>query len=48
MNHGELKCVGSPIFLKNRFGTGYQLNLLGDEKIKKESILNFMKSFIFN
>lgn len=27
MNHGQVKCCGSPIFLKNTFGSGYRLTL---------------------
>lgn len=25
MSHGELKCLGSSVFLKNKFGMGYNL-----------------------
>ncbi len=28
MSEGEMKCCGSPLFLKNRFGTGYNLTLV--------------------
>lgn len=28
MNEGELVCLGSPLFLKNRFGTGYTLTVV--------------------
>jgi ATP-binding cassette, subfamily A (ABC1), member 3 len=27
MNHGKVKCCGSPLFLKNRFGSGYRVTL---------------------
>jgi ATP-binding cassette subfamily A (ABC1) protein 3 len=27
MNHGKVKCCGSPLFLKNTFGSGYRLTL---------------------
>ncbi len=27
MNHGQVKCCGTPIFLKNSFGSGYRLTL---------------------
>lgn len=27
MNHGKVKCCGSPLFLKNAFGSGYRLTL---------------------
>ena len=28
MNEGELVCLGSPLFLKNRFGLGYTLTIV--------------------
>ena len=28
MNHGEIKCCGSPIFLKNRFGQGFKIRII--------------------
>ena len=28
MNEGELICLGSPLFLKNRFGSGYTLTVI--------------------
>ena len=28
MNEGELVCLGSPLFLKNRFGSGYTLTIV--------------------
>ena len=37
MNEGELVCLGSPLFLKNRFGTGYSLNV-----IKKSAMADAM------
>ncbi len=30
MNHGQVKCCGSPLFLKNRFGSGYRLTITKD------------------
>ena len=27
MNHGQVRCCGSPLFLKNTFGSGYRLTL---------------------
>ena len=27
MNHGEVKCCGRPLYLKNTFGLGYRLTL---------------------
>ena len=28
MNEGELVCLGSPLYLKNRYGTGYTLTVI--------------------
>ena len=28
MNEGQLVCLGSPLFLKNKFGTGYTLTVV--------------------
>jgi len=28
MSKGKLNCLGSSLFLKNRFGVGYHLNLI--------------------
>jgi ATP-binding cassette, subfamily A (ABC1), member 3 len=27
MNHGKVKCCGSPLFLKDRFGSGYRITI---------------------
>jgi ATP-binding cassette subfamily A (ABC1) protein 2 len=27
MSHGQLRCAGSPLFLKNAYGVGYQLTI---------------------
>lgn len=43
MNHGQVKCCGSPLFLKNAYGSGYKLTLAKNanfELNKFEFILN--------
>lgn len=37
MSNGRLTCLGSSMFLKNKFGLGYNLNLLmtADKKVAK-------------
>lgn len=32
MNHGQVKCCGSPIFLKNSYGSGYRLTISKNPK----------------
>ena len=35
MNHGQVKCCGSPIFLKKTFGSGYRLTLAKNINFKE-------------
>lgn len=39
MNEGELICLGSPLFLKNRFGSGYTLTVVKKGAIADSSTL---------
>ena len=34
MCKGKLTCLGSPLFLKNRFGVGYNLNIIKTNNTK--------------
>lgn len=36
---GKLKCVGSSLFLKNRFGLGYHLNLITNQNFDQEPLI---------
>ena len=49
MNHGKVKCCGSPLFLKNTFGHGYLLTLSKgakfDEFLFKNDIFNLIKDY---
>ena len=38
MNHGQVKCCGSPIFLKDRFGSGYKLTITKDANFNKKAL----------
>lgn len=38
MAHGQMKCLGSPLFLKNRFGAGYKLTLVKSKKEKNQKV----------
>ena len=38
MTLGSLKCVGSPFFLKNRFGVGHNITMVMGENANKEAI----------
>jgi ATP-binding cassette subfamily A (ABC1) protein 3 len=40
MNHGQVKCCGSPLFLKNTFGSGYRLTLSKGVNFKENLFLS--------
>ena len=42
MNHGQVKCCGSPLFLKNTFGSGYRLTLGKSDNFKEDSFINLL------
>ncbi|ETL98845.1 hypothetical protein L917_04165 [Phytophthora nicotianae] len=45
MAEGELRCCGSSLFLKNRFGAGYNLTLVKDDATCKDSaVIDFVTS----
>ena len=44
MNHGQIKSCGSPIFLKDKFGSGYRLTLTKGEEFDKEMFENLVRS----
>ncbi|XP_070580684.1 cholesterol transporter ABCA5-like isoform X2 [Ptychodera flava] len=41
---GTLRCYGSSLFLKNRFGIGYHLGMVVEHRDKAEQITEFVKS----
>jgi ATP-binding cassette, subfamily A (ABC1), member 3 len=43
MNKGRLTTLGSSLFLKNRFGVGYNLNLVRESKERAEDFDSFIK-----
>jgi hypothetical protein len=43
MGNGRLKCCGSSLFLKNRFGTGYYMNLTLTPHADKAKIIELLK-----
>jgi ATP-binding cassette, subfamily A (ABC1), member 3 len=44
MAHGQLKCLGSSLFLKNRFGGGYKLVMVKKFKTKNTKVQPFLES----
>lgn len=43
MNHGEIKCCGSPIFLKNYFGNGFRIKILKNSQFDMSKFEKIMK-----
>ncbi|XP_030830907.1 ATP-binding cassette transporter subfamily A isoform X1 [Strongylocentrotus purpuratus] len=48
MADGQLRASGSSLFLKNRFGIGYHLTLVQNEKVDMNSIQHMIKNHIPN
>ncbi|TMW64055.1 hypothetical protein Poli38472_014172 [Pythium oligandrum] len=47
MSEGELRCCGSSLFLKNRYGAGYNLTLVKDDQACNDSeVINFITSYV--
>jgi len=44
MNHGEVKCCGSPLFLKNTFGAGYRLIISKNENFSEDKFRSTLTS----
>ena len=43
MSHGKLVCLGTPLFLKNRYGVGYNLTLEKKDKSANKEIEPYLK-----
>nr|UOU03315.1 ATP-binding cassette subfamily A3-like 2 [Brachionus rubens] len=43
MNHGQIKCCGSPLFLKNVFGSGYRLFIAKNSNFDDSKFTEFLK-----
>jgi ATP-binding cassette, subfamily A (ABC1), member 3 len=48
MNHGEAKCCGSPLFLKELFGSGYRLTLSKSNNFNEQLCVNILKDSMKN
>ena len=43
MAKGKISCVGSSMFLKNKFGVGYNLTIVKSTTEKSDSILPYLQ-----
>ncbi|KFM72238.1 ATP-binding cassette sub-family A member 3, partial [Stegodyphus mimosarum] len=46
MAEGEIQCVGSPMFLKKKFGTGYHLHIVKNSKFDLRSITELLERHV--
>ncbi|CAL1280712.1 unnamed protein product [Larinioides sclopetarius] len=46
MAEGEIQCCGSPMFLKQKFGTGYHLHVVKHENFNLNDLTNLLKKYI--
>ncbi|GIY06579.1 ATP-binding cassette sub-family A member 3 [Caerostris extrusa] len=46
MAEGEVQCCGSPMFLKQKFGTGYHLHVVKDQNFDLQCLTNLLQKYI--
>ncbi|KAJ8299359.1 hypothetical protein KUTeg_023419 [Tegillarca granosa] len=46
ISKGKLRCFGSSLFLKNRFGIGYHLNMVVEPACDIESVTHLVKQYV--
>ena len=44
MNHGKVKCCGTPLFLKNTFGSGYRLTISKNNNFNEDNFVRALNS----
>lgn len=48
MGEGKIRCCGSSLFLKSKFGTGYKINMVKDRDSNYRDIMKFVGEYINN
>ncbi|GBN21317.1 ATP-binding cassette sub-family A member 3 [Araneus ventricosus] len=46
MAEGEVQCCGSPMFLKQKFGTGYHLHVVKDESFDLQASISLIQKYV--
>ncbi|GBM80108.1 ATP-binding cassette sub-family A member 3 [Araneus ventricosus] len=46
MADGEIQCCGSPMFLKQKFGTGYHLHVVKDQNFNMQGLTSLLKKYV--
>ncbi|GBM91934.1 ATP-binding cassette sub-family A member 3 [Araneus ventricosus] len=46
MAEGELQCCGSPMFLKQKFGTGYHLHVVKDQSFDLQALTSLIQKYV--
>jgi len=45
MVQGQMKCIGSPLFLKNRFGVGYRITFVKKHRSSHPGLEQYVQSY---
>ncbi|CAG9854771.1 unnamed protein product [Phyllotreta striolata] len=48
VSKGEVRCCGSSLYLKNKFGVGYHLTMVLEDGASSEDLLRLVKSYVAN
>ena len=51
LNHGQVKCTGTPLQLKNQFGKGYRISMICDKQnlgVVKSLMAKVVPNSVFN
>lgn len=48
MNHGEVKCCGSPLYLKNYYGNGFRIIVYKCSSFDLKEFESMLKSYLEN
>ncbi|KAL0279219.1 UNVERIFIED_CONTAM: hypothetical protein PYX00_000824 [Menopon gallinae] len=46
MDHGKVKCYGTPMYLKSKFGSWYTLSVVVHSEDKTDELINLVKSYV--
>jgi hypothetical protein len=46
MHHGHLKCIGSPLFLKSKYGVGYNITMTKEDHCDPRTVSQLVKEHV--
>jgi ATP-binding cassette subfamily A (ABC1) protein 3 len=48
MNHGQLRCCGSPSFLKTNLGQGFRLSIGKSDHFEEDAFIKLISAYVYN